>query len=204
MPNLEVDESSRADIFIEIFKIIDEYLSNLTKRFPPAVLQKNSDEVSSLFHALLVSVSYRQHPAGRQTGQPDAPAENPESENFYHGILHGSLLSAGFKVLSEVSGGEGRPDITLYLRDYVCEGIVLKHPHVGKTACKDGVDGKDGRKLAEDAAREKDLSAALDAAEAQIRNMDYAGPHRAAGYKVICLAVAVRGRTEVAARFVDP
>jgi hypothetical protein len=202
-PNMEVDESSRADIFIDIFKIEDEYLSSLTKRFPSAVLQKNSDELSSLFHDLLVSVSYRQHPAARQTGQPDAPAENPESENFYHGILHGSLLSAGFKVLSEVPGGEGRPDIALFLRNDVCVVIELKHRHVGKSAFKDGAVGETDRKLAEDAAREKDLSAALDAAEAQIRDMDYAGPYRAAGYEVICIAVAVRGRTEVAARFVE-
>ncbi|MDR1312452.1 MAG: PD-(D/E)XK nuclease domain-containing protein, partial [Deltaproteobacteria bacterium] len=129
--------------------------------------------------------------------------ENPETENFYHGILHGSLLSAGFKVLSEVPGGGGRPDITLFLHNDVCVVIELKHRHVGKIAHKGGGDGGTDRELAETAAREKDLAAALDAAEAQIRNLDYAGPHRAAGYEVICLAVAVRGRTEVAARFVE-
>ncbi|MDR1312553.1 MAG: ATP-binding protein [Deltaproteobacteria bacterium] len=202
-PNKEVGANARADIFIDIFKIEDEYLSALTKRFPSAVLQKNSDEVSSLFHDLLVSVSYRQRPAATRTGQPDVPAENPESEKFYHGILHGSLLSAGFKVQSEAPGGEGRPDITLLLHNDVCVVIELKHLRVGKTALKSGGDGETDRRLAEGAAKDAELSAALDAAEAQIRNMDYAGPSRAAGYKVICLAVAVRGRTEVAARFVE-
>jgi hypothetical protein len=202
-PNREVGANARADIFRDIFKIEDKYLSALTEKFPSAVLKKNSDELASLFHDLLVSISYIQHPKAMQTGQLDASLEKPESENFYHGILHGSLLSAGFKVLSEVPGGEGRPDITLFLNNGVCVVIELKHRHVVKTACKDGPGGEADRKLADDAAQEKDLSAALDAAEAQIRNMDYAGPYRAARYKVICLAVAVRGRTEVAARFVE-
>jgi hypothetical protein len=166
-------------------------------------LQKNSDELASLFHDLLVSISYHQHPTAKQTGQLDDFVENPETENFYHGIIHGSLLSAGFKVLSEVPGGGGRPDIALFLHNGVCVVIELKHRHAVKTACKEGAGAEADRKLAEDAARENDLDAALDAAEAQIRNMDYAGPFRAAGYKVICLAVAVRGRTEVAARFVE-
>ncbi|MDR1314968.1 MAG: hypothetical protein LBQ12_15075, partial [Deltaproteobacteria bacterium] len=119
------------------------------------------------------------------------------------GILHGSLLSAGFKVLNEVPGGGGRPDIALFLRNDVCVVIELKHRHAVKTAVKDGAGGEADRKLAETAAKDNELSTALDATEAQIRNMDYAGPFRAAGYKVICIAAAIRGRTEVAARFVE-
>ncbi|MDR1313957.1 MAG: PD-(D/E)XK nuclease domain-containing protein, partial [Deltaproteobacteria bacterium] len=118
-------------------------------------------------------------------------------------ILHGSLLSAGFKVLSEVPGGEGRPDITLFLHNDVCVVIELKHRRVGQIPYTGGGDGETDRRLAETAAKDDELSAALDAAEAQIMKMDYAGPYRAAGYKVICLAVAVRGRTEVAVRFVE-
>ncbi|MDR1312965.1 MAG: ATP-binding protein, partial [Deltaproteobacteria bacterium] len=202
-PNREVGANARADIFKDIFKIEDKYLNALTEKFPSAVLQKNSAELASLFHDLLVSISYILHPKATQTGQPDASLEKPESENFYHGILHGSLLSAGFKVQSEVPGGEGRPDITLFLHNDVCVVIELKHRRVGKIPYSGGWDGETDRRLAETAAKDNELSAALDAAEAQIRNMDYAGPYRAAGYKVICLAVAVRGRTEVAARFVE-
>jgi hypothetical protein len=91
----------------------------------------------------------------------------------------------------------------LFLHNDVCVVIELKHRHIGKIPYTGGGDGETDRRLAETAAKDNELSAALDAAEAQIRNMDYAGPFRAAGYKVISLAVAVLGRTEVAARFVE-
>jgi hypothetical protein len=51
--------------------------------------------------------------------------------------------------------------------------------------------------------RAKELSAALDSAEEQMREEDNAGPHRAAKHKVICMVLAIRGRTEVALRFID-
>ncbi|MDR1312952.1 MAG: hypothetical protein LBQ12_04455 [Deltaproteobacteria bacterium] len=48
------------------------------------------------------------------------------------------------------------------------------------------------------------MSAALDIAEEQRRFKDYAGPYRATRWELIRLAVAIRGRTQVAAGFVDP
>jgi hypothetical protein len=118
-------------------------------------------------------------------------------------ILHASLLSAGFRILSEPSSGEGRSDITLFLRNDVCVVIELKYSFRRKTGKKSSGGTSAARKLTKQKANDKELSAALDIAEEQIRAKDYAGPYRAARWEVICLAVAIRGRTQVAARFVD-
>jgi hypothetical protein len=47
------------------------------------------------------------------------------------------------------------------------------------------------------------MSAALDRAEKQMRDKDYAGPYRAAGCTVTCVAVALRNHNQVAVRFFD-
>ncbi|MDR1080532.1 MAG: PD-(D/E)XK nuclease domain-containing protein [Deltaproteobacteria bacterium] len=132
------------------------------------------------------------------------------SEKAYHAILHASLLSAGFHVISEASGGEGRSDITLFLNDGVCIVIELKYvpstrtPNIAlkKNDGKDRAEKKRSEK-AKEKRRVKELSAALDSAEKQVRDKDYAGPYRATQHKVICMAMAIRHRTEVAVRFFD-
>jgi hypothetical protein len=156
-----------------------------------------------MLHGLFVSISYLQHPTAKQAEQPDAPSKRSDAEKIYHAILHASLLSAGFFILSEPAGGEGRSGITLFLRNEVCVIIELKYSYRRKTGKKaSGVTNED-RKLAKKKAKKNELSAALDRAEEQIRGRDYAGPYRAARREVICLAVAIRGRTQVDARFVD-
>ncbi|MDR1312307.1 MAG: ATP-binding protein [Deltaproteobacteria bacterium] len=202
-PNSEVESYLKDDIFKDIFKHEDKYISDLSENLPPALLQKNSEEVIRMFHNLFVSIPYRQHPTAKQAEQQDAPTKRSYPENFYHAILHSSLLSAGFRILSEASGGEGRSDITLFLRNKVCVVIELKYSYRRKTGKKTAGGTNEARKLAKKKAKEKELSAALDIAGEQIRSRDYAGPYRAARWKVICLAVAVRGRTQVEARFVD-
>jgi hypothetical protein len=157
-----------------------------------------------MFHNLFVSISYHQHPTDKQAEQPDASGKRLDSEKLYHMILRASLLSAGFRILSESSGGEGRPDITLFLRNKVCVVIELKYCYPLKHGNNNAAgETNDARKLAKMHAEEKELYAALDIAEEQIRRKDYAGPYRAARWEVIYLAVAIRGRSQVAARFVD-
>jgi hypothetical protein len=202
-PNSEVDLYLKTDIFKDIFKRDDKYVSDLSENLPAALFQKNHKEVNRLFHNLLTSISFHQHPTAKQAGQPDAPGKRSDSEKLYHMILHTSLLSAGFRILSEPSGGEGRSDITLFLRNEVCVVIELKYCYRRKTGKKSAGGTDEARKMAKQKAKEKELSAALDIAEEQIRVKDYAGPFRAARWEVICLAVAIRGRTQVAARFVD-
>ncbi|MDR1035669.1 MAG: hypothetical protein LBT40_03570 [Deltaproteobacteria bacterium] len=50
---------------------------------------------------------------------------------------------------------------------------------------------------------DRDLDSALDDAVNAIMTRDYPGPFRANASQIICLALAVRGRDEVAARFLD-
>ncbi|MDR1166109.1 MAG: ATP-binding protein [Deltaproteobacteria bacterium] len=200
-PNSEVDLYLKADIFKDFFKLNNKFISDLSKNLPAALLQKDSKEVVRMFHDLLVSISYHQHPTANQEEQLDDPAERAQAEKFYHAILHASLLSAGFFILSETSGGEGRPDITLFLPNEVCVIIEMKYRYRDTTTKKVAGSASGARKLDKKKAKDKELSAALDFAEEQIRDRDYAGPYRAAKREVICLAVAIRGRTQVAARF---
>ncbi|MDR1167190.1 MAG: PD-(D/E)XK nuclease domain-containing protein [Deltaproteobacteria bacterium] len=154
---------------------------------------------------ILVSISYHQHPTAKRDEQWDVPGERHESEKFYHGILHGSLLSAGFDILSEVSGADGRADIVWSLHNGVRVVIELKYSYPDKNAYKAYEDTETDLEQAKSKAKEKEkeLTAALDRAEAQLRSKDYAGPHRAARHKVIYLAIAILGRTDIVARFVD-
>jgi hypothetical protein len=50
----------------------------------------------------------------------------------------------------------------------------------------------------------KALEAALDAAVDQIRSKDYAAPFKVSGKTTTGVAIAVRGRNEVAVRFFEP
>ncbi|MDR1040387.1 MAG: PD-(D/E)XK nuclease domain-containing protein [Deltaproteobacteria bacterium] len=143
-----------------------------------AIQNKDSGETISLLHDLLAGITYYQHES---------------SESRYHSILHAAFLVAGLEVLSEVTGSDGRSDMTVFLKDMVRVVIELKCLKADNTKDK----GDEDRETLE-------LASALDDAENQIRVNDYAGPHRAAGCKVICLALAIRGRNEVAARFFDP
>ncbi|MDR1166248.1 MAG: ATP-binding protein [Deltaproteobacteria bacterium] len=202
-PSSEVDLYLKADIFKDFFKLNNKYISDLSKNLPAALLQKDSKEVVRMFHDLLVSISYHQRQTVNQYEQLDDPAERSQAEKFYHAILHASLLSAGFFILSEASGGEGRPDITLFLPNEVCVVIELKYRHRGKTTKTVAGGASGARKLDKKKAKDKELAAALDISEERIRDRDYAGPYKAARREVICLAVAIRGRTQVAARFLD-
>jgi hypothetical protein len=207
-PNMEIATISKTKIFKDVFNINFDYTSFMSKEFPSALLNKNSSKVIELVHDLLISISYRQHPPVTQ----DIPDLVLDSEKIYHLILHVSFLSAGVRVMSENSGGEGRSDITLLLHDNICIVIELKYCRPSKKSRNASVKTNGGKKRAVKGKRSeestekrkhKELNAALDRAEEQIRKRDYAGPHRANQYKVVCLALAIRGRTEVAARFLD-
>ncbi|MDR1082238.1 MAG: PD-(D/E)XK nuclease domain-containing protein [Deltaproteobacteria bacterium] len=199
IPNMEEAINYEFSILRDIFKPAQQYLSNLSMSFPDALLNRNSVEVVRMLHDLLVSMSFHQHPSGHE----DSPDRIFESEKIYHGLLHVSFLSAGFNVMSEASGGEGRSDITLFLLDKTCVVIELKYcaPSSRHLDASDG--GDQEKQLVEETRKEKDLTTALNSAEEQMRKKDYAGPYRATGHKVICMALAIRARTEVAVRFVD-
>jgi hypothetical protein len=177
-PNREVGLNYKTFCFEQIFCRTGAYLSDFAKKIPNAMLNKDSKETGSLLHDLLAGITYYQHES---------------SESRYHSILHAAFLVAGLEVLSEVTGSDGRTDMTVFLKDMVRVVIELKYLKADDTKEK----GDGGSETLE-------FASALDDAENQIRVNDYAGSHRAAGCKVICMALAIRGRNEVAARFFDP
>ncbi|MDR1081373.1 MAG: ATP-binding protein [Deltaproteobacteria bacterium] len=199
IPNKEVSIDYIETISRNIFKPKRKYISDLSKNLPVALLNRNSDEVVRLLHDILVSISFHLHPSNRQK----KPDRRYESEKVYHCIIHSSLLSAGFNVMSEASGGDGRSDMTLFLDTNTCVVIELKRCTPSKSA-QDTTDFSDDEIIRSEARRrEKELSAALDIAEEQMKEKDYAGPYRATRHRVICMALAIRNRTEVAVRFVE-
>jgi hypothetical protein len=206
-PNKEISFNSKVSIIKSFFKIKDRNLADLTKNLPIALLNKNSDEIVRMVHNLLISLSFPQHQAYLQ----DAHSRNLDSEHIFHAILYVSLLSAGFNVLGETSRGKGRSDITLFLQNNVCVVIELKYCTsselyrrcVVNTNHKKNRAYKKAKEKARKMRREKELSASLDSAEDQMRNNDSIGSYRATQHTVICMALAIRGHTEVAVRFVD-
>lgn len=91
---------------------------------------------------ILSSITYLRHDA---------------SEGFCHSILHTPFLAAGIFVIGEVPGGLGRSDMAVFLKDRVGVAIELKYRHA------DLADD-------DDALAAKELAAALDDAEKQIRS----------------------------------
>jgi hypothetical protein len=170
----------------------------MPKNLPIALLNRDSEEVVRIIHDLLVSISFHQHPHRRHG------ARNPsfESERVYHVILHASFLSAVLNVTSEAFGGEERTDITIFVNDDMCVVIELKcctQSRISHDAEQTAIE----KKCPEDQIRNFEISAALDSAEDQMRKKDYAGPYWATRHKVICMALAIRGRSDVAVRFID-
>jgi hypothetical protein len=174
-PNLEVDLNYQASFFTGAFGLSEGYFNDFSENFPKALLNRDSDEIVRLTHGLLAAVTYWQH---------------LPSEKYYHSVLHASFLAAGIEVLSEVSGGHGRSDIVVFLDGRIRIAIELKYRQThGKTDDADNA--------------AKELSSALDNAEKSMRDGDYLAAHRMTATEMIPLALAIRDRDEVAARFLD-
>jgi hypothetical protein len=239
-----------ASIFNDAFAPKPQYLSNLTKSLPAALLNKNSKEVSSLLHDLLTSISYYQHPSNKQNSksaelslsnqsatsaklfEPDRPitsaqllipehsATSPQTagfyditntEKYYHAILHGAFHASGFEVHSEGTSANGRTDMVLFLNDKVRIVIEIKYcisEMIIPEANRKHMFSENDKIISQNETSKNmvdknELSAALDRGQAQIISLDYAGPYRASGCSVICMALAIRNRDEVAVRFFE-
>ncbi|MDR1080198.1 MAG: ATP-binding protein [Deltaproteobacteria bacterium] len=186
-PNLEIQNVSLASVFKDIFKLRDDYLSDITKNFPVALLDKNVNEVIRLLTNLLSTISYMQHPTTKEQATPDPDLK---TEKMYHNLFHAAFFAAGFTVISEVPVSKGRSDITLLLKDNTYVVIELKYCFTG-----DKTDDK--------IIKDKELAQCLDGAENQMIEKNYVAPYRVPQNKVIGLAMAVRKSDEVAVRFVD-
>jgi hypothetical protein len=192
-PNREVTMNFSKSLFIKAFSLQNiKYLNDITNDISSAILNKNSDGMVELLHNLLSSLASEHH---------------VPSENHYHAVLHAAFLAAGFEVLDQTSSAHGRSDMTLFLNTKVRVVLELKYCNINKNSSRSknavGIRRTAKDKKAETELARRQLSAALDRGEKAIMNNDYAAPYRAARKTVISLAVAIRGRDEVAVRFID-
>ncbi|MDR1039798.1 MAG: ATP-binding protein [Deltaproteobacteria bacterium] len=178
-PNLEVALNYRASFFKAAFELDDRDFNDFAENLPKALSERDAAETARLLGDLFAGIASVRHKS---------------SEKFFHAVLQAAFLAAGIEVLSEVRAGLGRSDMVVFLKDGSRVVIELKYRKAEETD-----DGGDDTGFSE-----KDFVAALDAAEKQIRDRDYSGAHRLAVKEVICLALTVRGKYEVAARYLDP
>ncbi|MDR1038401.1 MAG: ATP-binding protein [Deltaproteobacteria bacterium] len=177
IPNREVGISFKAFIFGQIFDRPFAYYQIFTKNLIIALLNKDSQKIADLLHDLLSGITSKQHTA---------------EEKYYHSLFHAAFVGAGIEVLSETGSSDGQADMSLFLENKIRVVIELKYRR-----------SKDSEVEGESERSRRALSSALDDAENAIITKDCPGPFRANAKKIICLALAVRGRNEVAARFLD-
>ncbi|MDR1036756.1 MAG: AAA family ATPase [Deltaproteobacteria bacterium] len=175
IPNREVAKDLEFFLFCNAFDPDKEFFGNFAKKLPLFLLKKNSRKTASLLHDLLAAISFEQH-------EP--------SEKHYHAVLQSAIIATGLEVIGQTSGSQGKSDMAATVKN-IRVVTEVKYCKTGKKYAKD----KDRAK--------KDLAVALGKATDQIRSKDYAAPFRVAGKKVIGLAIAVRGRDEVAVRFIE-
>lgn len=177
IPNTEVAMGFEITLFLDAFDPDDDFFSEFSERLPVALLKKDSVEMANLLHDLLSAISFEQH-------EP--------TEKHYHAVLQSAIIAAGIEVLGQTSASQGKSDMAIFLPKKIRAVIEVKYC---KTSKDDAVDTGQA---------EKDFTTALDTAVDQIRSKDYAAPFRAAGKKIMGIAIAVRGRDEVAVRFIEP
>lgn len=132
-------------------------------------------------------MTYLQHPPkGNKDGISD---DIEEKELTYHGLIQVSLSAMGLKALGETAGAIGRADIGLFLPNDKALVIEIKY-------CR----ANPGHSMED---KEKILAEAIGKAHKAIIAKDYGGPYRISASEVIGLGLAVYGRNEVLAGFLD-
>jgi hypothetical protein len=129
-----------------------------------------------LFGDILATITYRRH---------------GDREKYYHGLIHASLIASGVEVRGESAGAVGRSGLVVCLAEERCLVIEVKYR---KAKIKEPV---------ADQARERILDAAADLACKTIIEKDYLGPFRLRSGEAIGLGLAVYGRKDVMARFLE-
>jgi hypothetical protein len=177
-PNLEVALNFRESFFKAAFDLGKSEFNDFAENLPKAFLNRDSGKTAGLIHDLLAGIASIRHKS---------------SEKFYHAVLQAAFLAAGLEVLCEVRSGYGRSDMVVLLDDRIRVVIELKYLQADESDCN-----------GEGILSEKEFTASLDAAEKQIRVRDYSGAHRLPAMEIICLALTIRGKYEVAARYLEP
>jgi hypothetical protein len=144
---------------------------------------KNAD-ITSVF---LSSVPHRLH---------------SEDENYCHAAIHSAIVAMGFKATGEVAGAEGRSAEAVRLPGGK-EVLVIEVKH--RKRVRSGLPRKPRAEPSDDAdeAVERAVDGALDEAEDAMRSKKYDAPFSSWDVTVIRLCLAVYGRRQVKARFLE-
>jgi hypothetical protein len=211
---LEKDSSKVSSLLHDLLTSISYHQHPTTKRLLTSA-QLSASEQTATPAQLSVSeltVSSAQLSASELTASSAqlALSDNfTKSEQHYHAIIHGAFLVSGMEVYSEGSGANGRSEMVVYLKDKVRVVIEVKYCVPTSTSCETAMNRntcnlkRDADNSSNSERSEKELSSALNRGQNQIIKLDYAGPYRASGCVVICMALAIRNRDEVDVRFFE-
>jgi hypothetical protein len=178
IPNREVALDYKAFCFQQIFDKTHEDFISFSENLRYSLHKKDSEKMAQILSGLLFGIVHRHH-------EPD--------ESFYHSMFQTAFIAAGLEAISEREGSRGNSDIAIILDGRVRVVTELKYVQTDEKAAKSGTDRA-----------KKELAVALDKAENAIKEKNYAGPFKLTASEIICLALAVRGRDEVAVRFLTP
>ncbi|MDR1038876.1 MAG: PD-(D/E)XK nuclease domain-containing protein, partial [Deltaproteobacteria bacterium] len=178
IPNREVSRHYKSFCFQQIFDRTHENFVAFSENLRYSLLKKDTGKMAEILGGLLFGIVHKHH-------EPD--------ESFYHSLFQTAFIAAGLEAKSEQGGSRGNSDIAIFLDGRVRVVTELKYVRTDETSAKSDTDR----------AREE-LAAALDKAEKAIREKKYAEPFKLVASEIICLALAVRGRDEVAVRFMPP
>jgi hypothetical protein len=174
IPNLEVAYGFAFTVFRSAYDPNNKFFRSFSEKLPASLLKNDSEETATQLHNLLSAIPSEQHdPSGKH----------------YHAVIQAALIATGIEVIGQRQSSQAKSDMTAFLTN---TRVVIEVKY-----CKTGEKAK-----SKDYAK-KELATALDIAAKQIRSKGYAAPFRVAGKKVICVAIAVRGRDDVAVRFLE-
>jgi hypothetical protein len=195
IPNREVGLHYKSFLFQRAFGLTNNDFNDFAKKLREALLNKDSKQLANLLQNILFGITHRQHPGTKDTQNSEINIERHElAENYYHSVIKASFVSAGIEVLGEPAGSRVQADMAMFLPNRIRVVVELK--------CCRGSVKDDNEGTADRAAVE--LASTLNEAEKAINSKGYAGPFRTSAREILCLALAVRGRDEVAARFIKP
>jgi hypothetical protein len=180
-PNVEVGAHYKRSLLERAFGLKDGYIARFAVDLRSSLLQKDSGKMAESLGDLLsgiVNIRFRQ------------------DESHYRSVFQAVFVAAGLEARGEPCGFWSDADIPFYIDGKVRVVFEVKHVDVNAEGDKGG-DDDEGR-----AARE--LVSALEHAENAIRDKNSVGSFSFSASETICLALAVRGRDEVAARFMTP
>jgi hypothetical protein len=171
-PVREVENSYGSNLFDAVFGLELEEFEPAAKGLLDAVIREDPERIALVLRGLLSGVAYMQHDAAL---------------GFCHGLVHIAFMVSGLNVLREVSGADGRADMSLFLPGDRRIVVEIKRRNSPK-----GADGGDIANGLDDALKE---------ARNAIREKGYAAVFQEWTGAVACMCLAICGRRHVKAEF---